>query len=572
MKKVIMVLIPIVLILIIGGVFVGGQLIEKYSYSEEREDLYEYFHISNEEEVSIVLQDELVEEKAVLVDGICYFDLDTVHKYFNERFYVDRVEGLLLFTTPTEIIRTTLGTSVYAVDGAETEAGYCLSFAGGAGEDMVYYIAADFVKQYTNFSYEVFAEPNRMQVYTQWPERTVADVNKENAVRKLGGIKSPILTDVAVGETLVVLEKMETWCKVKTMDGFIGYIENKFLENERVETPVPVTDYAEPEYTSLTKDHKIALGWHAVYGPAGNDTLGEVAANAPGMTVISPTWFSMSDNEGNFQSFAQAAYVEKAHNMGLEVWAAADNFNYKNNNGAEVDTQKVLSSTTTRTRLVEGLVAEALQYGLDGINIDFEEIDASCGEDYVQFLREMSIQCRENGLVFSVDVPVPFHFNEQYDLEEQGVIADYVIIMGYDEHGGGSAQAGSVASISYITQGLDNATEKVPSNKLINAVPFYTRLWKTEGTQVTSRAYGLSAVRGVLSEYGMTAQWDEETQQGYASVKVGNALYEMWVEDLQSILAKINVMQKYDLGGVAAWRLGYEIEGIWAVLSAYIAN
>lgn len=570
MKKLLMVLIPVVLIAVIACGIVGKYLAEKYSYSQERADLYDYFKVSGKEEVAIVLQDERLEEKAVLSEGRCYFNLDTVQKYFNDRFYVDRVEGLLIYTTPTEVIRAELGSAVYAVDGAETDAGYPLSFVRGEGPEAVYYIAVDYVKQYTNFSYEVFQEPMRMQVYNRWPERRVAQTSQDSAVRVLGGIKSPILCDVAAGDTLVVLEKMDTWCKVKTLDGVVGYIENKMLEEERQETPVPVTDYREPEYTSLTREKKIALGWHAIYSTAGNDSLGEVVAGASGMTVISPTWFSMSDNEGNFQSFAQQSYVDKAHAMGLEVWAAADNFNYKNNNGVDVDTQAVLAATATRTKLARGVVDAALEYGLDGINIDFEEIGAEYGEDYIQFLREISILCRKNNLVLSVDVPVPFHYNQQYDLAEQGVVADYVIIMGYDEHGGSSTEAGSVASIGYISQGLENALEMVPSHKLVNALPFYTRLWKTEGTSVTSRAYGMSAVRGVLSEYGMTAQWDEETQQNYASKKEGDALYEMWVEDLQSILAKINVMKKHDLGGVAAWRLGFESQGIWEVLKAYI--
>jgi len=429
------------------------------------------------------------------------------------------------------------------------------------------------VKQYTNYSYEVFAQPNRMQVYTQWDQRTVADVRSDNAVRVLGGVKSPILTDVAAGDTLVVLDKMETWCEVKTQDGFIGYIENKVLENERKETPSAVTDYEVPEYTSLTKDKKIALGWHAVYGKSGNDTLGEVVADAPGMNVIAPTWFSLSDNAGNFASFGTKTYVDKAHEMGLEVWGVVDNFNYAaNNKPNNIDTKTVLSATTARTTLIQNLINKALELGLDGINIDFEKIDASFGQDYVQFLRELSIQCRAKELIFSVDVPVPFNYNAHYDIAEQGVVADYVIIMGYDEHGGDSSVAGSVASLGYVTQGLDIAVSQMPSNKIVNALPFYTRLWTTEGTKVKSRAYGLSAVKGLLKEYGMEPSWDETAGQYYAEKKTDKALYQIWIEDTQSILAKINVMQKYDLGGVAAWRLGFETDGVWDAISAYIGN
>lgn len=573
MKKIIPALIAIVLILIVGGVTFGPQLLEKYSYSQERADLYEYFHIVKEDEVSIVLQDELIEEKAVIVDGRCYFDLATVHAYLNDRFYIDEVEQLVLFTTPTDIIRTAIGTNEYQVNGEAADAGYQLSFAKTSGEETVYYLAADFVKEYTAFSYEVYSEPNHMQIYTQWPVRQVADISKDTAVRELGGVKSPILRDITAGEKVTILEKMETWCKVKTEDAFIGYVENKYLDNEREETPQPLANPVEQEYTSLTKDSKISLGWHAIYATSGNDTLGQVLANAPGMTVIAPTWFSVKDNEGNLQSFAQASYVEKAHKNGVEVWGVVDDFNFEGNTGVDVDVPGVLASTTKRTALIDNLMAQALACGMDGINIDFEHIDdAETGEDFVQFLRELSIRCRANNLVLSVDNYVPYNFNSQYDLEEQGVVADYVIIMAYDEHWAGSPEAGSVASIDYVRYGIEKACEVVPSNKVVVALPFYTRLWKTVGTEVTSEAYPMTSVDSVLRTYGMTAEWDEVTSQNYAEITSGDALYQIWVEDVQSLTVKLNVMRNYNLGGVAAWRLGYEPSAIWDLFSAYTAQ
>ena len=570
MKKIIPALVAIILIGIIGVVTFGPKLYEKYSYSQERADLYEYFHIMREDEVPIVLQDKLIEEKAVMKDGRCYFDLATVHAYLNDRFYIDEVEQLLLFTTATDIIRTNIGTNEYLVNGEAADAGYCISYAKTSGEETTYYIAADFVKNYAAFSYEVFENPYHMQLYTQWPEKTVADISKDTAVRVLGGVKSPILRDVTVGETVTVLEKMETWCKVKTADAFIGYVENKCLENERTETMEPVENPVTTEYTSLTKDTKISLGWHAIYAKSGNDTLGTVLANAPGMTVVAPTWFSVKDNEGNIQSFAQSSYVEKAHKNGVEVWGVVDDFNYEGNTGIDVDVPGVLASTTKRTALIDNLMDEALACGMDGINIDFENInDVACGEDFVQFLRELSIRCRANNLVLSVDNYVPYNFNAQYDLEEQGVVADYVIIMAYDEHWAGSPEAGSVASLDYVRYGIEKTCEAVPSEKIVVALPFYTRLWKTVGTTVSSEAYPMTSTDNVLASYGMTAEWDEETNQNYAEKTSGDAFYQIWIEDIQSLTVKLNVMRNYDLGGVGAWRLGYEPASVWELFSAY---
>jgi len=573
MKKIIPALIAIILIGIIGVVTFGPKLYEKYSYSQERADLYEYFHIMREDEVPIVLQDKLIEEKAVMKDGRCYFDLATVHAYLNDRFYIDEVEQLLLFTTATDIVRSNIGTNEYLVNGEPADAGYCISYAKTSGEETVYYIAADFVKNYAAFSYEVFEEPYHMQLYTQWPEKTVADISKDTAVRVLGGVKSPILRDVTVGETVTVLEKMETWCKVKTADAFIGYVENKCLENERTESMQAVENPVTAEYTSLTKDAKVSLGWHAIYAKSGNDTLGTVLANAPGMTVVAPTWFSVKDNEGNIQSFAQSSYVEKAHKNGVEVWGVVDDFNYEGNTGIDVDVPGVLASTSKRTALIDNLMKEAIACGMDGINIDFENInDAATGEDFVQFLRELSIRCRANNLILSVDNYVPYNFNAQYDLEEQGVVADYVIIMAYDEHWAGSPEAGSVASLDYVRYGIEKACEVVPSEKIVVALPFYTRLWKTVGTEVSSEAYPMTSTDNVLASYGMTAEWDEETNQNYAEKTSGDAFYQIWIEDIQSLTVKLNVMRNYDLGGVGAWRLGYEPQSVWELFGAYTAQ
>ena len=255
-KKIVPVLIAIVLIIVIAGISIGAKLLERYSYSKERADLNAYFDMRGDADVAIVLQDEIIEERAALFDGIYYLDLNTVHTYFNDRFYEDKGEGLLLYTVPDDIIRTVIGSSEVA-DQNGTEA---LSYVPARYEGETLYVALDYVKRYTNFSYEGFTEPERVQIYTTWEERQVADVKKNTAVRVLGGVKSEILADVQKGDALIILEQMETWSKVKTRNAIIGYVENKRLEEARSETPIAVTDYEEPEYTSVTRDYKINLG------------------------------------------------------------------------------------------------------------------------------------------------------------------------------------------------------------------------------------------------------------------------------------------------------------------------
>lgn len=561
MKKIIPVLIAIVLIIVVAAVGFGAKLLDKYSYSKERADLTEYFGIAGSDDVPVILQDERIEEHAKLWDGECYFDFATVHKYFNDRFYEDKKEGLLLYALPDAVVTTVIGTQSVMTGADSSERDYVIA----RYENDTLYVAADFVKEYANFSYVLYTEPNHMQIYTEWNERQVADITKDTQVRYQGGIKSDILTDVSAGDKVVILEEMETWTKVKTEDSFIGYVENKRLSEKSTETPTPVTDYAEPVYMSNTRDHKINLAWHDVASAAGNDTFSELMAGVKGVNVISPTWFALSDNEGNFTSFATHDYVTRAHDMGLEVWGLVDNFT---NEG--IDTYEILAGTSTRSYLINGLINTAQEYDLDGINIDFENISLDAGEPFVEFIRELSIPCRELGIVLSIDNYVPMGYTDHYNRKEQGIVADYVIIMGYDEHYKGSAVAGSVASIDFVENGIANTVAQVPAEKVINAIPFYTRIWETKGTAVDSQAVGMELAQQYVRDHNITTVWDEQTCQNYGEYQSGDSYYQVWLEDEDSIRVKLNIMDKYGIAGVAEWKLGFEIDPIWDVIEEYI--
>ncbi|MCM1268583.1 MAG: glycosyl hydrolase family 18 protein [Bacteroidales bacterium] len=565
MKKVIPVIVAIVLIILIAAAGFGAKLLEKYSYSKERADLTEYFDIQGENDVPIILQDERIAEHAKIFDNICYFDIATVHQYFNERFYEDKAQELLLYTTPEAILTTQIGGAALSkYDAAFAETPETFDYAISRREGETLYIAADFVQQYANFSYELFTEPNRMQVYTEWGERQTVPVLKDTQVRYQGGIKSDILTDVSEGDTVIVLEEMENWTKVKTRDSFIGYVENKRLGEKTAETTEPVSHY-DPVYESNTRDHKINLGFHSIGSVDGNDTLESAVAQTKGLNVISPTWFTLTGNEGEFSSFAGASYVERAHEMGLEVWALVGNVE-----SVDVDMYELLSRTGSRWTLIKNLIAAAQEYGLDGLNIDFENLSLDAGEPFVQFIRELSIPCREYGIVLSVDNFVPMAHTDHYNRAEQGRVADYVIVMGYDEHYNGSKEAGSVASIDFVERGIKNTVAEVPAEKVINALPFYTRLWETKGTSVTSQAVGMEMAQTYVSDHDIAIRWDETTCQNYGEFQSESGFCQVWLEDADSIRVKLNIMENYDIGGVAAWRLGFETPDVWDVIADYM--
>ncbi len=561
-KKTVPILVALVLIVVVGAALVGSYLVERFSYSKERLDLATHLDVEGQE-LAIVLQDDLLEEKALLRDGQCYFTLEQVGTMCSEVFYGDLQEQLLLHTDAVDTARAVFGEKAYENALGVINTDYVICFA----EDQQIYVAADYAKLFSNFAYEVY--DYHVQVYNQWGEKTVCDAVKATAVREKGGIKSPILVDVAQGEPLEILEKMDKWYKVKTKDSLIGYVEKKHLSEERTETEAPVLDYVMPEYTTNQLLERVSLGWHSIGGTGGNNTLDTVTAGTTGMNVIAPTWMSMVDNEGNIRNFGTKEYVDKAHNKGLFVWGVLDNFNYANENDVSIDVHGVLSSTGRRQHLVQKVMEQAQLLGMDGINVDFEGLTASVSKHYIQFLRELSLECRRQGLVLSIDNYVPMDFNSFYRLDIQGQIADYVIIMGYDEHWHGSGDPGSVASINFVTEGLNRTLEEVPAYKVVNAIPFYTILWQTKGAQITDEYVTMRKQDNLISAHNISPVWDEEACQNYAEWTEGDTGYRIWFEDKQSILAKLNVMISKNIAGLAVWRLGYEEQSIWSLLDTY---
>ncbi len=560
-RSLVPVLVAVALIFLILAVSAGIFLFQRYSYSDEQADLNAYFGLDGAGSVAIVYENGIAEEKGILQDGRCYLDLDTVHAYLNDRFYVDFNEKLLLYTLPDEVVSIGLG--------EQTQDGYTAAFE----QDGSAWIALDYVKKYSDFNFTLYTDPNRVVLETSWEEISTAQLKKDTAIRERGGVKSPILTTAAKGDRVTVLEELENWDRVITADGYIGYVEKKRLTQAETQTPQKDTGYTAPDYTGNMREHKINLAWHQVTSSAANSTFPGVVENVTGINVISPTWFFLYDNEGTVESIASREYVEEAHARGLEVWALVDDFTHSADNG--VDTKEVLSYTSKRAKVIGTLMEEAQACGIDGINVDFEKVSQDAGQDYIQFIRELSVECRARGLVLSVDNYVPRNFNAHYEWKEQGVMADYVIIMGYDEHWAGGEEAGSVASLGYVEEGIAKMVEEVPAQKVINAVPLYTRIWTTspEGA-VSSRAVGIRAASDFLNQNGAVYAWDESTSQNYAQFDTPEGLCQVWLEDEQSLAAKVDVMKNYGLGGIAAWKLGFDEgrENIWSVIAGFLTE
>lgn len=555
-QKLNLILAVIILIFLVGMIGLTVHVIQKYTPTKERMDPEEYYGITDSQEIPLVFGTELLGTRGKLLDGTVYVPADVVSQYLNKRFYWDSNESILIYTTPTEkmIIMPDADTYLAGEEKRTADGVICKVV------DDLPYINISFVKKFTDIDYVLLEQPARLVVQYQWSNVAVVQVNEDTQVRYRGGIKSKILTDVEKGDVLRMVDDLEDWKCVATDDGYIGYIKSSKLAGEPQLQNFDRTFQA-PEYTNISRDHPINLTWHQVTNEDANDTLDDMTQDMSGVNVISPTWFSLINNQGEISSLASAEYVEDAHGKGLEVWGLVSNFD------ENVSTFKVLSHTTTRTKLVNSLVQEALQYGLDGINVDLENLSEDTGPHFLQFLRELSILCRLRQLVLSVDNPVPQDFTSHYDRQEQGEIVDYVIVMGYDENYAGSESAGSVASYPWVRQGVEDTVAEVPAQKVINAVPFYTRIWKTTAGILSSEAVGMVEASRFIKQNGIETYWDRETSQNYGECSSGDSFYQVWLEDAQSLEVKMGLVKEYGLAGVASWKLGFERKSIWKVLS-----
>ena len=559
-KKMISVLTVTGLIFLVLAAGIITMFVKRYAPSKEMMDQKEYFGLTQEDQAALVVNQELKEEKLKVIDGRYYVEDDVVGKYINGRFYWDDKQKVMLYTLPTEILQIIPDTQQFQTSQGVENTDYVILKSA----DDSYYLDLEFIKNHSDMEYTVYENPNRVVIQTQWPEVQQVTVKKDSEIRQKGGIKSIIVDTVDKDEKMYLQEEMETWSKVSTKDGYTGYIKKEDIsEPETVQIEYASTM---PEFTSIHRDHKINLAWHQVTSPEGNASLTTVLANTQGINTISPTWFSVTDNSGTISSLASADYVNQAHSMGLEVWGLIDNFS------STADTLTFLSDTQARNNIISQLIAKAAEVGLDGINLDFESITEEQGPHYVQFIRELSVACRNNGLVFSIDNPVPMPYTQHYDRKEQGIVADYVIVMGYDEHHSGDTEAGSVASLEFVRNGIQNTLKEVPADKVINAIPFYTRVWIEPfgGGNLTSEVLGMDGTTNYIAEKGMDVYWDEKAGQNIASLEGEDALYTIWVEDEQSIAEKMKLIQENGLAGVAEWKLGFERASVWPVIAQYL--
>ncbi|MGE5633364.1 MAG: glycosyl hydrolase family 18 protein [Caulobacteraceae bacterium] len=288
-----------------------------------------------------------------------------------------------------------------------------------------------------------------------------------------------------------------------------------------------------------------------------------------GMNVISPTWFTLANEQGSLSDRASLAYTSWAHKNGYEVWALVDNgFNSSR-------TSLVLNNAVLRSKLENDIISKAKQYRIDGINIDFENMYTKDKIVFTQFMKELSQKAKANNLVLSVDVSVitsNSNWSECFDRAALAKVVDYMAVMAYDQHWDGSPVSGSVAQLSWVEDSVKRILQEVPRGKLLLGVPFYTRLWKEVYVNgkltVTSTAISMEKAERIIADNNAVKTWDAVSGQYYATYKSGGATYKIWLEDERSIQMKAQLVNKYQLAGIASWKYGLEKPAVWNVIAS----
>ena len=549
---------------------VAAVLIERFVPNKEWLNLNNYYAVTGDE-VCLVYNYEITDASVFIRDGHYYVDNGFISDNITDKFYLDEKNMEVLYTTADAIWTIPVGSSMYTEGTDRMETEYVISYY----ENDTLYIAIDFIYGKADFVYEELNAPYRLVIRNGQRDENVVEFEEKAVVRESASVKGKIVADEDDKAQWILIGKQKSWYNVITADGRKGYVKSS-----RVNVTETREDYDTPyiytPYPSMQKDYDICLVWDAIYTEGDNNGIADRLKDTKCVTTVSPTWYQVVDEEGNISSFADWEYIRYIHDSGMEIWPLISDFtSVDGENGW--DEYEMFSDTDSRRNLIENIMNEITTYGYDGINIDFEKVPKEAGAAYTQFIRELSIRCREEKVVLSVDNYVPMSHTEHYNRKAQGECVDYVIVMGYDEHYSGGSEAGSVASIEFVENGMDRTLESVPADKVINGVPFYTRLW-IDGTDengeraFTSSSCSMQEGLDYAEELGLTSNWDDTVKQYVAKGYSGTLFYSIWLEEEEPMSARVEAIKERNIAGIAAWRLGMELDSIWDIFSEKYYN
>lgn len=484
-------------------------------------------------------------EPAILKDDNIYISSEFAHKYVDDTIFYDPKENILTITTPNAVNRYNVASEDFLFE-----------------QNEICYILDDFLENDFPITFHLGQDHRLVIAKNLSTKKQLGEVNKHSGapLRTHADKKRPILDKADYKSTVEIYGTLLDYYRVRNENGMIGYVKQGYI------TPIGETDIVEKKVYEPYKvdllNEKVRLAWDQMTVKAVN-TFSHSRYNSIGnLNVISPTWFDFKDGKGNLNSRASHGYISEAKKHGLEVWALlSHNFSHPKY------TAEILTSTANRQHVIDQLIDYSLEYNLDGINIDIENVTQSISKEWVQFMRELYPQMGQIGVCVSVDVYIPSEWSKFYMRDKIAKVVDYFIVMAYDEHWSGSKTAGPVASINWVETGIKLNLEEVPNNKLVLGIPFFNRIWAEYGDILETRAISMYEANNRIKDANAKLVYDELTKLNYTQFQQDNKLYKIWLEDKFAINKRIDLIEKYNLAGYAAWKLGLETQDVWTELS-----
>ena len=471
-----------------------------------------------------------------------FLSLADVRNYFDKYIEYDKENGSIVTTSEINIAKMSTKDNKITINGEEDE----LNSSAIEKNDTIYLPFSEISEKVYDVDLEYIKDTNTIIIDSLDRKQEVANTTKETKLKYKPQTLSGTLEKLEANEQVVYIEETNNWAEVRSKDGTIGYVKKEDLGN------VEVTREAK-EYIDKVEG-KVNLVWdyYSEYAKA-PDRTGETM---DGVNVVSPSFFSLErGSNGEIYDNAKddgAEYIEWAHNNNYQVWAMFSN------NSLKDTTSQILNDYEKRETMIENLMDLVEEYNLDGVNVDFENMNESDKDVYSRFLIELAPRLKKIGKTLSVDVTAPDGsetWSLCFDRNTIANVADYIVFMAYDQYGTSSNKAGTTAGYNWVEANIKKflGQEDVDSEKIILGIPLYMRLWEEEedGT-AKPEVVNMRDMFDVLPE-NQVATWDEELKQYYVEYEEDGKTYKMWVENEKSVGEKINLANQYNLAGIAFW-------------------
>lgn len=490
-----------------------------------------------------------------VVSGQVYLSFDFIRENIDENIHYDENEKTLVLTTDSTVRRYRLN----ELEGTANDVKINLRAPVTEIDGVLMLPIEAFVYDYP-IDTKYNSEENIVTINRTDTEYLTGKIIVDSAdLREDANSQSPLIKSIKKDEVVFVYGETDRFYKVRELNGRAGYVRKKHIELaykfEGFIRPKKLDDIAE-----IQDKEKINLVWDYTFIKTENANSVEKLV---GVNVMSPTWFSLNEDL-TITDRSNEEYVAVCKRYGYKIWPMFDN-NYQ-----EKSTENVLKSASNRQKVIATMLGLAKKLDLDGINIDFENISIDTRENFTQFVRELYPLFKEAGMVVSVDV-TPRIFadvtKEPYDRAALSKVADYIMLMAYDQHWSTSQTAGSVAEYPWVESNMNVLFRSIPMDKLVLCLPLYNRIWFEKDGRVTSQSVSMDMANEYIRNNNIAMEWDDTIKQYFGSKQVGDSLVSIWLENAESLSYKASLAAKYNIAGVASWRKGFETPDVWGVIN-----